>query len=63
MKIVLKLIYNAVLGAIALIVINLIGGIFSFHIAFNIVSAFVAGVLGIPGVTLLIVLKLIFKVS
>lgn len=61
MKVVLKLVYNSMLGGIALIVINFVGGLFQFHIAFNLLSAFIAGVLGIPGILLLIVLKLIFK--
>lgn len=63
MKVVLKLIYNGILGGVALIVINLVGGLFGFHIALNVVSAFVAGILGIPGVILLIILKLIFKTA
>lgn len=61
MKIILKLIYNAILGGIVLLAINFIGGMIGFHIAFNIVSAFIAGTLGVPGVVLLVVLKLMFK--
>ena len=61
-KVVLKLIYNTILGGIALLFINLIGGLFGFSIAFNVVSAFVAGTLGVPGVALLVVLKILFKV-
>ena len=61
-KVVLKLIYNSILGGIVLLFINLIGGIFGFAIAFNVVSSFVAGTLGVPGVALLFVLKILFKV-
>jgi len=61
LKVVMKLVYNAVLGAVALLLINLIGGLFGFRIALNIFSAFIAGILGIPGIVLLIILKLIFK--
>lgn len=60
-KVVLKLIYNSILGGIILLVINLIGGIFRFTIAFNIASSFAAGTLGVPGIALLVVLKLLFK--
>ena len=63
MKVVLKLVYNGLLGAISLIVINYIGGLINFHIAFNIVTAFTAGILGIPGVILLIIIKLLFNIA
>jgi len=59
-KIVLKIIYNGFLGAIALVMINLVGSSFNFHIAFNLVTALVAGLLGIPGILLLIMLKVLF---
>lgn len=62
MKIVLKLFYNALLGGVILLIINFAGGFFSFRIAFNILSAFVVGVLGLPGIILLIALKFIFNV-
>jgi len=61
LKVVMKLIYNAILGAVALMLINLVGGLFGFRIALNVISAFIAGVLGIPGIALLVILKLIFK--
>lgn len=61
-KVVLKLLYNALLGAIALIVVNYVGGLIGFHIAFNVITAFVVGILGIPGLILLVILKFIFKV-
>lgn len=60
LKVVMKLIYNALLGAVAIFLVNLIGGIFGFHMAFNIYTAFVVGILGIPGFILLVILKLIF---
>ncbi len=58
-KILLKLIYNALLGGVILILFNYLGGLIGFTLALNAVSAFVAGLLGIPGVILLIALKLI----
>lgn len=61
LKIVLKLIYNALLGAVCIIAINFAGGLIGFHIALNVFTAFVVGFLGIPGLILLIVLKLIFN--
>jgi len=62
LKVVLKLVYNALLGAIAILVVNFIGGVFSFHIAFNIYTAFIVGTLGVPGFILLVILKLIFGI-
>lgn len=58
-KSVLKLVLNSILGGVIIYVINLIGGVFSFHIGLNYITAILTGILGIPGVVLLIILKLI----
>lgn len=63
LKVVLKLVYNALIGAIVILAVNFIGGLFGFHIAFNIYTAFIVGTLGIPGFILLIILKLIFGIG
>lgn len=60
-KAVARLIYNTLIGGILLLVINFVGNSFGFHIAFNAVSALVAGFLGIPGVILLLVMKYMFR--
>lgn len=39
--------------------INLIGGLFNFHIGLNYITAIFTGILGVPGVILLVVLKII----
>jgi len=59
-KYILKLIYNALIGGVVLLIINSIGGLFGFSIAFNVITALVVGTLGIPGVALLVVLKFLF---
>ena len=59
LKFIIKLIGNSILGAILLFVVNLVGGVFGFHIGINIVTAIATGILGIPGVILLIILKLL----
>ncbi len=59
LKVALKLVYNALLGAIAILLVNFIGSLFGFHIAFNIFTAFIVGTLGVPGFVLLVILKLI----
>ncbi|HHV58822.1 MAG TPA: pro-sigmaK processing inhibitor BofA [Clostridiaceae bacterium] len=58
-KILLKLIYNAVVGGIAIILINLIGSFFNFSLALNFGTALIVGFLGVPGVILLVILKFI----
>ena len=47
-KSILKLIGNSVLGGILIFVINLVGGMFNFHIGLNIGTAIIVGILGIP---------------
>lgn len=59
LKSILKLIGNSVLGGILICVVNLIGGIFNFHIGLNIGTALITGILGVPGVILLVILKIL----
>jgi inhibitor of the pro-sigma K processing machinery len=56
-KLIIRLIYNGIVGGIMLWVLNLVGGLFGFGVAINPVTALVAGFLGIPGVILLITLQ------
>ncbi|ERI93003.1 pro-sigmaK processing inhibitor BofA [Clostridiales bacterium oral taxon 876 str. F0540] len=58
-KILFKLIANAFLGVILLLIVNFIGGYFNFFIGINWVTALVAGFLGVPGVIFLIIFKLL----
>ncbi len=58
-KIALKLLYNGALGGILLWVVNLIGSNFGFEIGINFISALIAGFLGIPGVVILALWKLL----
>ncbi|KNY29705.1 pro-sigmaK processing inhibitor BofA family protein [Pseudobacteroides cellulosolvens] len=60
LKILLKLVYNCILGAILLIVVNYIGRTFGFSIPLNIFSAALVGFLGIPGMLLLVALKVLY---
>lgn len=59
LKIILKLIINGILGGLILLLINLVGGIFSVTIAINPLSALIAGYFGLPGIILLFLLKII----
>ncbi len=58
-KLLIKLIVNGVLGGILLLIVNLIGSFLGFNIVINPLTAVVAGILGIPGVILLIILQYI----
>jgi len=59
LKIILKLVYNALIGGITLLLLNYIGGYIGINIALNPVTAIIAGFLGVPGVIMLIILKYI----
>lgn len=57
LKIILRLLYNGLIGGVVLYLVNLIGGWFGLYIAINPITALVAGFLGVPGVILLILLQ------
>lgn len=57
-KLIVKLLINALIGGISLIIINWIGGLFNFHIELNFLSALITGTLGIPGIIILLILKM-----
>lgn len=58
-KWIIKLIFNSILGALIIFAINLIGGIWGFHIGLNFLTAIMVGILGIPGAICLIIITLI----
>ena len=57
---ILKFLLHALCGFLILLAVNLVGGFFDFYIPFNWLSAIVAGIGGIPGVILLILIHLMF---
>ena len=57
-KLIFRLVYNALIGGAMLWVVNYIGANIGFTIAINPVTALIAGFLGIPGVVLLILFKI-----
>ncbi|MFT8314932.1 MAG: pro-sigmaK processing inhibitor BofA family protein [Clostridium sp.] len=59
LKILIRLIINAVLGTILLFIVNLVGAHFGFTIGINLVTALVAGFFGVPGVIFLLIFKFI----
>ena len=60
MKIIIKLLINALVGGVILWVLNLICAGFGFAILLNWVTALVVGILGVPGVILVVLYQLFF---
>lgn len=54
-KVVLKVILNSIIGAVALIVLNIFGGKLGLLLPINVLNALIVGILGVPGVIMLIV--------
>ena len=59
-KLVFKLLLNAICGFLLLVVVNIISGFFDFSVEINLVNTLIAGCFGIPGTLLLVILQLLF---
>jgi inhibitor of the pro-sigma K processing machinery len=59
LRIILKFIYNAIIGGIILWLLNLVGGLIGITVAINPVTALIVGFLGIPGLILILLLQFI----
>ena len=55
-KVIIKLMANALIGGIVLFLINLIGAQFGFILDITWITALIVGFLGIPGVVIVILL-------
>ena len=60
MKNIFKLVINSIIGAVGLYIVNLVGGLFNFHIGINIFTVLFVGVLGVPGTLFLVIIKIFF---
>lgn len=58
MKLIVKLILNGISGFVLLFIFNFIADFAGFSLEVNVLNCLIAGVLGIPGVIILIALKL-----
>lgn len=58
-KRIFKLIGNGILGGILLFIFNIIGGYFGLNIVINPLNALIAGLIGVPGVVLILVFQAI----
>ena len=53
LKVLGKLIVNAIMGAIVLVLVNLIGGFFVFTLPITAFTSLIVGLLGVPGVAII----------
>ena len=60
LKLALKVLLNTILGFAALFLVNLAESITGFTLGLNLFNALAIGILGVPGLVLLILLKLVF---
>ena len=56
----IKLMINTGMGFIALFIINFFGEFIGFTIGINVINAAIVGIFGMPGVILLVLLKIFF---
>ena len=61
LRTIFNLIVNAVIGGGVLLLVNLIGGFWGFRVGVNPITALTVGLLGVPGVILLIALRLLLN--
>ena len=59
LKLAIKIILNAAVGFVLLFIFNALGNFLGITLAINWINAIIAGVLGIPGIVLLLILKFI----
>ena len=57
MKLIIKLVLNAIIGGVVLFIINLIGASFGFSLDITWLAALIVGFLGIPGVIIVAILQ------
>ena len=60
LKKILKLLFNIGLGLLMILLVNVFGTYIGLSIPFNTVTALVSGLLGLPGVIVLVILHYIF---
>lgn len=60
MKLITKLLINTAIGYVILFIFEFFADFFEISVGLNLINAVVVGVLGIPGIILLVLLKLLF---
>ena len=56
-RFVLRVLLTGVVGAVGLLVFNLVAGLFSLSLGINAVTALVVGYMGLPGLVMLVLLQ------
>lgn len=59
MKLMWRLVAGGVLGALALMLVNLVGALLGFSVSINPFTAMAVGFLGLPGAALVVILQLL----
>ena len=62
LRLVLKVGMNTVLGFLALIALDLFSPLLGLHIGVNLINALIVGILGLPGLALLVLMQWVFLV-
>ena len=57
LKLIFKILINTAVGFVLLYALNMFGGAFGISIGINWVNALVAGILGLPGIAVLLILR------
>jgi inhibitor of the pro-sigma K processing machinery len=60
LRLALRVLLNTLLGFAALLLLNLAGKLTGFTLGLNLFNALTVGVLGVPGLVLLVLLRLVF---
>ncbi|MDI6605265.1 MAG: pro-sigmaK processing inhibitor BofA family protein [Thermoanaerobacteraceae bacterium] len=60
LKILFRFIINSIIGFAFLLIFNFFGAIIGIHLPITILTSFIVGVFGIPGILILIILKYVF---
>lgn len=63
LRVIFNLIVNAVIGGGVLLLVNFVGSFWNFSVGVNPITALLVGLLGVPGVLLLIALRFLLQLS
>jgi len=61
LKVVFRTLLCILLGGAAILLYNVVGSFWGLTIGFNVISAFIIGIMGLPGLGMLVALRYIFS--
>ena len=59
LRLLFKLLINSVIGLVLLLLLNFVGGFFNISIGSNLFTVLLSGLLGLPGIALMLSLQLV----